>query len=137
MIEVAGVVGPLHPHGENAAVTGASVAAAPVRPHAAAAPGSTLVSALLSLDYWLVFVTLLIGCGAGLSVINNVGSLAQSLSCVGSGQCLSEECGEATGTLLVTLSSIANCTGRMAGGVASDGLKAHLHRPGFVAATLR
>ena len=49
-------------------------------PPAPPASGATLIGAMLSLDYWLMFVALIIGTGAGLSVINNVGSLAQSVS---------------------------------------------------------
>ena len=95
------------------------------------ASGATPAGALLTLDFWLMFSCLIIGAGAGLTVINNVGSLAQSLLCVGS--CNEKNCGQSTGDLLVTLISIANCAGRMLMGVVSDALKARYHRPVFFA----
>ena len=47
------------------------VIAAVPGPPAPPASGATLVGALLSLDYWLVFVALIIGAGAALAVINS------------------------------------------------------------------
>lgn len=88
----------------------------------AAPAGAPFAGALLCLDFWLVFIVLTVGTGAGLTVINNVASLGESL---GGGQ--------PTQDLLVTLTSIANCVGRMAGGAASDGLARWLHRPGWLA----
>jgi hypothetical protein len=87
--------------------------------------GATLVSAILCLDFWLIFGVLLVGTGAGLTVINNVSSLTQSLG--GS---------QTTGDLLVTLTSIANCAGRMVGGIMSDTFAKRLHRPGWLVVDL-
>lgn len=84
--------------------------------------GATLVTAMLSLDFWLFFGILVVGTGAGLTVINNVSSLTQSLG--GS---------QSVGDLLVTLTSIANCVGRMVGGILSDSFAKRLHRPGWLA----
>ena len=49
-------------------------------------PGATLIEALLSFDFWLLMFILFAGTGAGITLINQVGSMAKSLSAPGDEQ---------------------------------------------------
>jgi Nodulin-like len=67
----------------------------------------TLVQALVKADFWLIFVTLLLGAGSGLTVIDNLGQMSQSL-------------GFDDARVFVSMISIWNFLGRVAGGYFSE-----------------
>lgn len=91
--------------------------------HAAAKPasGATFLEALLSLDMLIFFTVLFFGTGTGLTTINKIGTVAQSL-------------GTANKGVYVALLSLTNCLGRLAAGACSDAFRHRLSRPGWVAA---
>lgn len=67
----------------------------------------TLLQALVKADFWLIFVTLLLGAGSGLTVIDNLGQMSQSL-------------GFDDTKVFVSMISIWNFLGRVAGGYFSE-----------------
>jgi hypothetical protein len=87
---------------------------------AARLPGSTLVEGAFSLDFLLLCIILFCGTGAGLTVINNLGSIAKALGAGNDGQ-----------DVYVTVLSISNCLGRATFGFLSDALAHRLSRPGW------
>jgi hypothetical protein len=88
----------------------------------AAADGSssrTLVQAMADPSFWLQFFALVFGCGAGLTLINNV----SQISLAAGGKRGDED-------VYVTLISVSNCLGRLVFGAASDVLlKRGIQRP--------
>jgi MFS family permease len=64
---------------------------------------------LVSIDFWLLFVVFFAGAGSGLTIINNLGSIALSYG----GQMGSQNA-------LVILFALSNCTGRILAGFLSD-----------------
>ncbi|XP_010495184.1 PREDICTED: protein NUCLEAR FUSION DEFECTIVE 4-like [Camelina sativa] len=67
----------------------------------------TLTQALVKADFWLIFVSLLLGSGSGLTVIDNLGQMSQSL-------------GYDNTHVLVSMISIWNFLGRVGGGYFSE-----------------
>ncbi|CAN4080421.1 unnamed protein product [Withania somnifera] len=67
----------------------------------------TLVQALIKADFWLMFFSLLLGSGSGLTVIDNLGQMSQSL-------------GYDNTHVFVSLISIWNFLGRIGGGYFSE-----------------
>lgn len=67
----------------------------------------TLTQALIKADFWLIFVSLLFGSGSGLTVIDNLGQMSQSL-------------GYDNTHIFVSLISIWNFLGRVGGGYFSE-----------------
>jgi len=83
--------------------------------------GASLLQALRTIDFWLLFCTLFTVCGAGLTVVNNVGDMTTSLG----GD-------DSTKNVLVVIFSVCNCLGRLCFGTASDVYRATLSRPIFL-----
>ncbi|KAF3323632.1 protein NUCLEAR FUSION DEFECTIVE 4 isoform X2 [Carex littledalei] len=69
----------------------------------------TLLQALVKAEFWLIFVTLLLGAGSGLTVIDNLGQMSQSL-------------GFDDAKDSVSMISIWNFLGRVAGGYFSENI---------------
>jgi len=67
----------------------------------------TLMQALIKADFWLMFISLLLGSGSGLTVIDNLGQMSQSLGYKGT-------------HIFVSMISIWNFLGRIAGGYFSE-----------------
>lgn len=67
----------------------------------------TLTQALIKADFWLIFFSLLLGSGSGLTVIDNLGQMSQSL-------------GYDNTHIFVSLISIWNFLGRVGGGYFSE-----------------
>ncbi|KAJ6832016.1 protein NUCLEAR FUSION DEFECTIVE 4-like [Iris pallida] len=67
----------------------------------------TLTQALIKADFWLIFFSLLLGSGSGLTVIDNLGQMSQSL-------------GYDETHVFVSMISIWNFLGRVAGGYFSE-----------------
>ncbi|KAL7135936.1 hypothetical protein ABFS83_11G131900 [Erythranthe nasuta] len=67
----------------------------------------TLTEALIKADFWLIFVSLLLGSGSGLTVIDNLGQMSQSL-------------GYDNTHVFVSMISIWNFLGRVGGGYFSE-----------------
>ncbi|KAL9684481.1 hypothetical protein QQ045_021921 [Rhodiola kirilowii] len=67
----------------------------------------TLTQALMKADFWLIFFSLLLGSGSGLTVIDNLGQMSQSL-------------GYANPHIFVSMISIWNFLGRIGGGFFSE-----------------
>ncbi|XP_037491331.1 protein NUCLEAR FUSION DEFECTIVE 4 isoform X2 [Jatropha curcas] len=67
----------------------------------------TLMQALIKADFWLIFVSLLLGSGSGLTVIDNLGQMSQSL-------------GYDNAHIFVSMISIWNFLGRVGGGYFSE-----------------
>lgn len=67
----------------------------------------TLLQALIKADFWLIFFSLLLGSGSGLTVIDNLGQMSQSL-------------GYDNTHIFVSLISIWNFLGRIGGGYFSE-----------------
>ncbi|KAF2305066.1 hypothetical protein GH714_001567 [Hevea brasiliensis] len=67
----------------------------------------TLMQALIKADFWLIFVSLLLGSGSGLTVIDNLGQMSQSL-------------GYDNTHIFVSMISIWNFLGRVGGGFFSE-----------------
>ncbi|KAJ3681270.1 hypothetical protein LUZ60_015759 [Juncus effusus] len=67
----------------------------------------TLMQALVKADFWLLFFSLLLGSGSGLTVIDNLGQMSQSL-------------GYDETHIFVSMISIWNFLGRIAGGYFSE-----------------
>ncbi|GLT27230.1 hypothetical protein SLA2020_022440 [Shorea laevis] len=67
----------------------------------------TLMQALIKADFWLIFWSLLLGSGSGLTVIDNLGQMSQSL-------------GYDNTHIFVSLISIWNFLGRIGGGYFSE-----------------
>ncbi|CAL5325591.1 unnamed protein product [Camellia sinensis] len=67
----------------------------------------TLTQALIKADFWLIFFSLLLGSGSGLTVIDNLGQMSQSL-------------GYNNTHIFVSLISIWNFLGRVGGGYFSE-----------------
>lgn len=87
----------------------------------------TLWQALLSLDFWILFIVTGCGMGSGLTMVNNVSQLGSSLGYA-----------QETVSILVSLWSIWNCLGRIGAGYISE---SYLHskaipRPLFISLTM-
>ena len=67
----------------------------------------TLIQAMIKADFWLLFFSLLLGSGSGLTVIDNLGQMSQSL-------------GFEESHIFVSMISIWNFLGRVAGGYLSE-----------------
>ncbi|CAM8992289.1 unnamed protein product [Rhodiola kirilowii] len=67
----------------------------------------TLMQALIKADFWLIFVSLTLGSGSGLTVIDNLGQMSQSL-------------GYDNTHIFVSMISIWNFLGRIGGGYFSE-----------------
>ena len=67
----------------------------------------TLMQALIKADFWLIFVSLLLGSGSGLTVIDNLGQISESL-------------GYGEPHIFVCMISIWNFLGRVGGGYFSE-----------------
>ncbi|KAJ1269328.1 hypothetical protein BS78_07G203400 [Paspalum vaginatum] len=67
----------------------------------------TLMQALIKADFWLLFFSLLLGSGSGLTVIDNLGQMSESL-------------GYEESHIFVSMISIWNFLGRIAGGYFSE-----------------
>ncbi|XP_059642737.1 protein NUCLEAR FUSION DEFECTIVE 4 isoform X1 [Cornus florida] len=67
----------------------------------------TLMQALIKADFWLIFFSLLLGSGSGLTVIDNLGQMSQSL-------------GYDNAHIFVSMISIWNFLGRVGGGYFSE-----------------
>uniref|UniRef100_A0A804LU35 Nodulin-like domain-containing protein n=1 Tax=Zea mays TaxID=4577 RepID=A0A804LU35_MAIZE len=67
----------------------------------------TLMQALIKADFWLLFLSLLLGSGSGLTVIDNLGQMSQSL-------------GYEETHIFVSMISIWNFLGRIGGGYFSE-----------------
>lgn len=67
----------------------------------------TLTQALIKADFWLIFFSLLLGSGSGLTVIDNLGQMSQSL-------------GYDNTHIFVSMISIWNFLGRVGGGYFSE-----------------
>ncbi|PON95391.1 Major facilitator [Trema orientale] len=67
----------------------------------------TLMQALIKADFWLIFVSLMLGSGTGLTVIDNMGQLSQSLKYDNT-------------HIFVSMISIWNFLGRVGGGYCSE-----------------
>jgi hypothetical protein len=67
----------------------------------------TLMQALIKADFWLIFFSLLLGSGSGLTVIDNLGQMSQSL-------------GYDNTHIFVSMISIWNFLGRIGGGYFSE-----------------
>ncbi|XP_022773640.1 protein NUCLEAR FUSION DEFECTIVE 4-like [Durio zibethinus] len=67
----------------------------------------TLMQALITADFWLIFFSLLLGSGSGLTVIDNLGQMSQSL-------------GYDNTHIFVSMFSIWNFLGRVGGGYFSE-----------------
>ncbi|KAI9101253.1 major facilitator superfamily domain-containing protein [Phlyctochytrium arcticum] len=74
------------------------------------------VSLFRSPDAWMFFVAFLLLTGSGLMVINNVGTIVQTLA----GEGLSEDDITRAQSTQVSIISIFNCGGRIVAGIASD-----------------
>lgn len=84
--------------------------------------GVSLFVGALSLDYFLLLVIMFVGCGTGLAVINNIGSIVHALD--------GDAGSQAT---FVALLSVANCLGRIVFGACSDMYAARFKRPFWLA----
>ncbi|VFQ97866.1 unnamed protein product [Cuscuta campestris] len=69
----------------------------------------TLLQALVKADFWLMFVSLILASGSGLTVIDNLGQMSQSL-------------GYSNTHIFVSMISIFNFLGRVAGGYFSENI---------------
>ncbi|XVF49601.1 hypothetical protein PTKIN_Ptkin04bG0026300 [Pterospermum kingtungense] len=67
----------------------------------------TLFQALMKADFWLMFLSLVLGAGSGLTVIDNLGQICQSL-------------GYNNTSIIVSMVSIFNFLGRVGGGYFSE-----------------
>lgn len=85
--------------------------------------GATAVEGVLSLDFLLICVIYFAGTGSGITVINNLASICQSLGTTGDQQ-----------DVYVSLLSVFNCCGRMFFGLASDYGAKRMSRPLWVTA---
>ncbi|XP_019438652.1 PREDICTED: protein NUCLEAR FUSION DEFECTIVE 4-like isoform X1 [Lupinus angustifolius] len=67
----------------------------------------TLTQALIKADFWLIFISMVLGSGSGLTVIDNIGQMSQSL-------------GYHNTHIFVSIISIWNFLGRVGGGYISE-----------------
>lgn len=67
----------------------------------------TLMQALIKADFWLLFISMVLGSGSGLTVIDNLGQMSQSL-------------GYDNAHIFVSMISIWNFLGRVGGGYISE-----------------
>ncbi|XP_019238469.1 PREDICTED: protein NUCLEAR FUSION DEFECTIVE 4-like isoform X2 [Nicotiana attenuata] len=80
----------------------------------------TLPQALVKADFWLIFISLVLASGSGLTVIDNLGQMSQSL-------------GYANTHIFVSMISIWNFLGRVAGGYFSENIVKYFAYPRPVA----
>lgn len=80
----------------------------------------TLLQALVKADFWLIFISLVLAAGSGLTVIDNLGQMCQSL-------------GYANPHIFVSIISIWNFLGRVAGGYFSENIIRYYSYPRPVA----
>lgn len=74
----------------------------------------TLTQAFAKADFWIMFLSLLLGCGSGLTMINNMGQICQSL-------------GDHNVNVYVSIISISNFLGRVGGGFFSEVIVRYSH----------
>ncbi|KAI4343600.1 hypothetical protein L6164_010934 [Bauhinia variegata] len=67
----------------------------------------TLTQAMAKIEFWLIFFSLVLGAGTGLTIINNMGQICQSL-------------GDSNANVYVSMLSISNFLGRVGGGYFSE-----------------
>lgn len=80
----------------------------------------TLLQALVKADFWLIFLSLVLASGSGLTVIDNLGQMSQSL-------------GYSNTHIFVSMISIWNFLGRVAGGYFSENIVKYYAYPRPVA----
>jgi MFS family permease len=80
--------------------------------------GASFLQSFLALDLWLFCFVFFAGTGAGLTLINNLGSLTKALGASADGQ-----------DVYVILLSVSNCLGRLLVGIFSDSFSKRLSRP--------
>ncbi|OIW03370.1 hypothetical protein TanjilG_29355 [Lupinus angustifolius] len=79
-----------------------------------------LTQALVNADFWIMFFSLVMGSGSGLTVINNIGQMCQSL-------------GDNNVNVYISVISISNFLGRVAGGYFSEVIVRNFGYPRLVA----
>lgn len=94
---------------------------------------ATLPKALLTFDYWLIFVICALGMGAGLTAINNVAQVYHALR--DTAATAASGAGDDGAEVYVSVLSGCNCVGRMAAGAISDLLRRRASRPMFLVAS--
>ncbi|XP_020213168.1 protein NUCLEAR FUSION DEFECTIVE 4 isoform X1 [Cajanus cajan] len=80
----------------------------------------TLSEAMVKADFWIMFFSLVMGAGSGLTIINNMGQMCQSL-------------GDDNVNVYVSVISISNFLGRVGGGYFSEVIVRNLGYPRLVA----
>ncbi|XP_061357627.1 protein NUCLEAR FUSION DEFECTIVE 4-like [Gastrolobium bilobum] len=80
----------------------------------------TLTQALVKADFWIMFFSLVLGAGSGLTIINNMGQVCQSL-------------GDDNINVYVSVISISNFLGRVGGGYFSEVIVRNFGYPRLVA----
>lgn len=80
----------------------------------------TLTQAMVNADFWIMFVSIVLGCGSGLTMINNMGQICQSL-------------GDNNVNIYVSVISISNFLGRVGGGYFSEVIVRKFGYPRLVA----
>ncbi|WJX35023.1 hypothetical protein P8452_23070 [Trifolium repens] len=80
----------------------------------------TLTQALVKADFCLMFLSIILGCGSGLTMINNMGQICQSL-------------GDNNVNVYVSVISISNFLGRVGGGYFSEVIVRNFGYPRLVA----
>ncbi|XP_027365335.1 protein NUCLEAR FUSION DEFECTIVE 4-like isoform X3 [Abrus precatorius] len=80
----------------------------------------TLSQAMAKADFWIMFFSLVMGAGSGLTVINNMGQICQSL-------------GDDNVNVYISVISISNFLGRVAGGYFSEVIVRNFAYPRIVA----
>lgn len=83
----------------------------------------TLTQAFAKADFWIMFLSLLLGCGSGLTMINNMGQICQSL-------------GDHNVNVYVSIISISNFLGRVGGGFFSEVIVRNFAYPRLAALAL-
>lgn len=91
------------------------------------APDFTLLEAVKTINFWILFFCLFVGMGSGLMVINNLGQIVTAVN-------KSPDSGSQV--VFVSILSVASAAGRMTTGAASEFLKHKFSRPTFLAAQL-
>lgn len=88
--------------------------------------GMSLKDIVLDVNFWLLTIVMLFGCGAGLSMINNIAQHVKALRGI-------DSTGDAS--LYIVMLSVGNCAGRLMWGYASDRFKT-INRPGWLTIVL-
>ncbi|KAJ1386199.1 Nodulin-like [Sesbania bispinosa] len=80
----------------------------------------TLTQAMVKADFWIMFFSIVMGCGSGLTMINNMGQICQSL-------------GDDNINVYISVISISNFLGRVGGGFFSEVIVRNFAYPRLVA----